>query len=92
MNLHPEEISGIIKSQIKHYKDKIDQAEVGTVVMVGDGIAKAYGLENCMSNELLEFEDLELHRTLRKIQFLLHFFLIPQRLKREILSDEHARL
>ena len=53
MNLHPEEISGIIKSQIKHYKDKIDQAEVGTVVMVGDGIAKAYGLENCMSNELL---------------------------------------
>ena len=44
MNLHPEEISGIIKSQIKHYKDKIDQAEVGTVVMVGDGIAKAYGL------------------------------------------------
>ena len=53
MNLHPEEISGIIKSQIKHY---IDQAEVGTVVMVGDGIAKAYGLENCMSNELLEFE------------------------------------
>ena len=56
MNLHPEEISGIIKSQIKHYKDKIDQAEVGTVVMVGDGIAKAYGLENCMSNELLEFE------------------------------------
>ena len=49
MNLHPEEISGIIKSQIKHYKDKIDQAEV-------DGIAKAYGLENCMSNELLEFE------------------------------------
>ena len=46
MNLHPEEISGIIKSQIKHYKDKIDQAEVGTVVMVGDGIAKAYGLEN----------------------------------------------
>lgn len=56
MNLHPEEISGIIKSQIKNYKSKIDQAEVGTVVMVGDGIAKAYGLENCMSNELLEFE------------------------------------
>ena len=56
MNLYPEEISGIIKSQIKHYKNKIDQAEVGTVVMVGDGIAKAYGLENCMSNELLEFE------------------------------------
>lgn len=56
MNLHPEEISGIIKSQIKNYKSQIDQAEVGTVVMVGDGIAKAYGLENCMSNELLEFD------------------------------------
>lgn len=57
MNLRSEEISGIIKSQIKNYKSKIDQAEVGTVVMVGDGIAKAYGLDNCMSNELLEFED-----------------------------------
>ncbi len=56
MNLRSEEISGIIKSQIKNYKSKIDQAEVGTVVMVGDGIAKAYGLDNCMSNELLEFE------------------------------------
>ncbi|MCQ2435648.1 MAG: F0F1 ATP synthase subunit alpha [Clostridia bacterium] len=56
MNLRPEEISSIIKSQIKNYETKIEQAEVGTVILVGDGIAKAHGLENCMANELLEFE------------------------------------
>ncbi|MCQ2770322.1 MAG: F0F1 ATP synthase subunit alpha [Clostridia bacterium] len=57
MNLRPEEISKIIKGQIKNYETKIEQAEVGTVILVGDGIAKAHGLENCMANELLEFED-----------------------------------
>lgn len=56
MKLNPEEISGIIKTQIKNYSNKIEQAEVGTVVIVGDGIAKAYGLDACMANELLEFE------------------------------------
>ncbi len=57
MKLNPEEISGIIKTQIKNYKNKVEQSEVGTVVLVGDGIAKAYGLDACMANELLEFED-----------------------------------
>ena len=56
MKLNPEEISGIIKSQIKNYKNKVEQSEVGTVVLVGDGIAKAYGLDACMANELLEFD------------------------------------
>ncbi|MBO4354456.1 MAG: F0F1 ATP synthase subunit alpha [Clostridia bacterium] len=56
MNLRPEEISSIIKSQIKNYENKIVEAEVGTVILVGDGIAKAHGLANCMANELLEFE------------------------------------
>ena len=56
MKLNPEEISGIIKTQIKNYKNKVEQSEVGTVVLVGDGIAKAYGLDACMANELLEFE------------------------------------
>ena len=56
MELHPEEISSIIKSQIKNYENKIKQSEVGTVILVGDGIAKAHGLENCMANELLEFD------------------------------------
>ena len=56
MELHPEEISSIIKSQIKNYENKIQQAEVGTVILVGDGIAKAHGLENCMANELLAFD------------------------------------
>lgn len=56
MELHPEEISSIIKSHIKNYENKIQQAEVGTVILVGDGIAKAHGLENCMANELLAFD------------------------------------
>ena len=56
MKLNPEEISTIIKTQIKNYKNKVEQSEVGTVVLVGDGIAKAYGLDACMANELLEFE------------------------------------
>lgn len=52
----PEEISSIIKSQIKNYKAKIEMAETGKVILVGDGIARVYGLRNCMANELLEFE------------------------------------
>ncbi|MBO6020023.1 MAG: F0F1 ATP synthase subunit alpha [Clostridia bacterium] len=56
MKLRPEEISSIIKEQIKTYDSRIRQAEVGTVILVGDGIAKVHGLENCMANELLAFE------------------------------------
>ena len=52
----PEEISNIIKTQIKNYKSKIDMTETGKVILVGDGIARVYGLRNCMANELLEFE------------------------------------
>ena len=56
MNLRPDEITGIIKSQIKNYSNKIELTDVGTVVTVGDGIARVHGLEKCMSGELLEFE------------------------------------
>ena len=56
MKLNPDEISSIIKTQIKNYKNKVEQSEIGTVVLVGDGIAKAYGLDACMANELLVFE------------------------------------
>ncbi|MDO4424998.1 MAG: F0F1 ATP synthase subunit alpha [Planctomycetia bacterium] len=55
MNLRPEEISAVIKEQIKNYKSKIDISDFGTVIQVGDGIARVYGLENCMASELLEF-------------------------------------
>ena len=51
------EISSIIKEQIKNYRSKTEPTETGTVVLVGDGIAKVYGLRNCMASELLEFED-----------------------------------
>ena len=57
MQLKPEEISKIIRSQIKYYENVIQQDETGTVLMVGDGIARASGLVNCMAGELLEFED-----------------------------------
>ena len=57
MELRPEEISSIIKNQIKNYRKKTDEAETGTVITVGDGIATAFGLDNCMANELVEFED-----------------------------------
>ena len=55
MELRPEEISNIIRSQIKHYETRINQSETGTVILIGDGIARAAGLEGCMVNELLEF-------------------------------------
>nr|WP_288323371.1 F0F1 ATP synthase subunit alpha [uncultured Peptostreptococcus sp.] len=55
MNLKPEEISSIIKNQIKNYENKIKLTDTGSVLSVGDGIASVYGLENAMSGELLEF-------------------------------------
>ncbi|PHV69858.1 F0F1 ATP synthase subunit alpha [Sporanaerobium hydrogeniformans] len=55
MNLRPEEISSIIKEQIKNYKSHLEVANVGTVISVGDGIARIHGLEKAMAGELLEF-------------------------------------
>ena len=55
MNLRPEEISAVIKQQILNYKNALEVSDFGTVIQVGDGIARVYGLENCMSGELLEF-------------------------------------
>ena len=57
MNGRPEEISSIIKDQIKNYNSRIEMKETGKVILVGDSIAKVYGLKDCMSSELLEFED-----------------------------------
>ena len=57
MNAKTEEISNIIKEQIKEYRSKIEMVENGTVILVGDGIARVYGLRDCMASELLEFDD-----------------------------------
>ena len=57
MSSNPAEISNIIKEQIKNYKSKIEMKETGSVILVGDGIARVYGLRSCMAGELLEFED-----------------------------------
>jgi len=55
MNLKPEEISSVIKEQIKRYKTELEVTDVGTVIQVADGIARIHGLENAMAGELLEF-------------------------------------
>ncbi len=57
MSTKPEQISSIIKEQIKNYKSRVEMRETGTVVLVGDGIARVYGLRECMASELVEFED-----------------------------------
>ena len=57
MSTKTDEISQIIKEQIKNYESKIEMQETGTVILVGDGIARVYGLKSCMASELLEFED-----------------------------------
>lgn len=57
MDLRPDEITAIIKEQIKGFDTKIRLADTGTVVTVGDGIVRIHGLEKCMLNELLEFEN-----------------------------------
>ncbi|MBO6301290.1 MAG: F0F1 ATP synthase subunit alpha [Ruminiclostridium sp.] len=57
MELRPDEITGIIKSKIKAFESKITLTDTGTVVTVGDGIVRIHGLENCMINELLEFDN-----------------------------------
>ncbi len=57
MNLRPDEISSIIKNQIKNYQSRISMTDVGTVITVGDGIANIHGLEQCMSGELIQFEN-----------------------------------
>ena len=57
MELRPEEISKIIRSQIENYENKMETSETGVVILVGDGIARASGLDNCMAGELVEFPD-----------------------------------
>ena len=56
MHLRPEEISSIIKERIKNYESRLSLSETGRVTQIGDGIANVYGLDNCMANELLEFD------------------------------------
>ena len=55
MELRPEEITKIIRAQIKNYENKLESSETGVVILVGDGIAKASGLEKCIAGELVEF-------------------------------------
>ncbi|MDF7668470.1 MULTISPECIES: F0F1 ATP synthase subunit alpha [unclassified Lactobacillus] len=57
MSIKAEEISSLIKQQLEHYDDKLDIDEVGVVTYIGDGIARAHGLNNVLANELLEFDN-----------------------------------
>ena len=54
MELKPEEITKIIRSQIKNYQHKLETSETGIIILVGDGIARVSGLTNCMAGELIE--------------------------------------
>lgn len=56
-NVRPNEVSRIIRSQIKKYKQELKIVNVGTVLQVGDGIARIHGLEKVMAGELVEFEE-----------------------------------
>ncbi len=55
MTVRPDEVASIIKREIEKYEDKLKMESVGTVLQVGDGVARIYGLDDCMSNELIEF-------------------------------------
>ena len=55
MNIRPEEISSVIQQEISDFKVEIDIEEIGTVIEVGDGVARVYGLKNCVYSELIEF-------------------------------------
>ena len=79
MQLKPEEISKVIRSQIKYYENAIRQDETGTVLMVGDGIARVSGLANCMAGDCwsLKTEALVWHRTWKKTVYLL-FYLVGE--------------
>ena len=57
MSIRPDEISSLIKSKIEHYSSPVNVLNIGTVLSVGDGIARIYGLRNVMSSELIEFDD-----------------------------------
>ena len=57
MELRPEEITKIIREQIKNYENKLEVSQTGVVILVGDGIAKVSGLDQCMAGELVEFPD-----------------------------------
>ena len=57
MAIKPDEVASIIKKEIEGYEEKLKMESVGTVLQVGDGVARIYGLDECMSNELLEFPD-----------------------------------
>jgi len=57
VSIRPDEISSILKQQITDYDQSVSVSNVGTVLQIGDGIARIYGLDQVMSGELLEFED-----------------------------------
>lgn len=55
MNIRPEEITSILKKEIEKYENKIETVDSGTIIQIGDGVARVYGLDDCMAGELLEF-------------------------------------
>ena len=84
MNLRPEEISSVIKEQIKRYSTELEVSDVGTVIQVADGIARIHGLEKAMQGELLEFP-VEVYGTLKRIMLVPFYLVIQEMLMKAIL-------
>ena len=78
MNLKPEEISSVIKEQIKRYAAQLEVADVGTVIQVADGIARIHGLDNAMQGELLEFPG-EVYGMVSRRTMWVPYFSVPRR-------------
>ena len=57
MKINPEEITSVLKKEIEHYRGSLSVEEEGTILEVGDGIARIYGLDNCLAGEMLEFSN-----------------------------------
>ena len=88
INIRPDEISNIIRQQIEGYDKEVKVNNVGTVLQVGDGIARVYGLDQVMAGELLEFEDNTVGIALNHIhvQYHLQFEELYQRYLLELLD------
>ena len=84
MNLRPEEISSVIKEQIKRYSTELEVSDVGTVIQVADGIARIHGLEKAMQGELLEFPG-EVYGMVLNLMLVPFYLVIQEMLMKAIL-------
>ena len=90
--VRPDEVSAILREQLSGYKSEAELEEVGTVLQVGDGVARIYGLSKAQAGELLEFENglNALVLTLKKTMWEPYSWVIPVRSRKETASKERV--